>query len=107
MCLQVVGGSVGQQVSFPEFKAFNQLLGNFDIMEKIVHETNKSNPNGYVTNGVCVCACACVRACVCLCVCVCVFVCVYVCVRVPVCLCVCVCMCVCMCATADVRVQLF
>ena len=54
--LQVVGGSVGQQVSFPQFKAFNQLLGNLDIMEKIVHEALKSNPNGYVTKGVCMCA---------------------------------------------------
>ena len=53
--LQVVGGSVGQKVSFPQFKAFNQLLGNLDIMEKIVYEALKSNPSGYVTKGVCVC----------------------------------------------------
>ena len=61
--LQVVGGSVGQ-VSFPQFKAFNQLLGNLDIMEKIVNEALKSNPNGYVTKGVCVCTRVCVHVCV-------------------------------------------
>ena len=55
--LQVVGGSVGQQVSFPRFKAFNQLLGNLDIMEKLVNEALKSNPNDYVTKGVCLCLC--------------------------------------------------
>ena len=58
--LQVVGGSVGQQVSFPQFKAFNQLLGNLDIMEKIINEALKSNPNGDVTKGVRVCAYVCV-----------------------------------------------
>ncbi|XP_065920198.1 electrogenic aspartate/glutamate antiporter SLC25A12, mitochondrial-like isoform X4 [Dysidea avara] len=47
--LSVAGGSVGQQVSFPQFKAFNQLLGNLDIMEKIVHEAVKSNPNNTAT----------------------------------------------------------
>ncbi|XP_065883416.1 electrogenic aspartate/glutamate antiporter SLC25A12, mitochondrial-like isoform X2 [Dysidea avara] len=47
--LSVAGGSVGQQISFPQFKAFNQLLGNLDIMEKIVHEAVKSNPNNTAT----------------------------------------------------------
>ena len=59
--VQVAGGSVGQQVSFPQFKAFNQLLGNLDIMEKIVHEAVKYNDTatkgllGYFLVLVCFC----------------------------------------------------
>ena len=69
--LQVVGGSVGQQVSFLQFKAFNQLLGNLDIMEKIVNEALKCSPKkGYVTKDmfVCLSVCAHVLAFVCACV---------------------------------------
>ena len=99
--LQVVGGSVGQQVSFLQFKAFNQLLGNLDIMEKIVNETLKSNPKkGYVTKDVSVCLCtrASIRVCMCVyCMCVyymCVHTCMYKCahVRTFMCLYVCGCM---------------
>ncbi|XP_064397887.1 electrogenic aspartate/glutamate antiporter SLC25A13, mitochondrial-like [Halichondria panicea] len=34
--LSVAGGSPGSNVNFAYFKAFNQLLGNLDLMEKIV-----------------------------------------------------------------------
>ena len=92
--VQVIGGSVGQQVSFPRFKAFNQLLGNLDIMEKIVHEALKSNPNGSITKGVRVCVCVCVL-CVSVCVYVCICVCVYTCLCVSACLSVSLCTCMC------------
>ena len=50
--LQVAGGSPARQVSFAYFKAFNQFLGNLDIMEKIMHSATGSDPKVKVTQGI-------------------------------------------------------
>jgi len=49
--LQVAGGSPARQVSYAYFKAFNQFLGNLDILEKVVHTATDSNPEKKVTQG--------------------------------------------------------
>ena len=48
---QVAGGSHAREVSYANFKAFNQFLGNLDIMERIVHSVAKSDPTAKITHG--------------------------------------------------------
>ena len=48
---QVAGGSHAREVSYANFKAFNQFLGNLDIMERIVRSVTKSDPTTKVTQG--------------------------------------------------------
>ena len=49
--LQVAGGSHAREVSYANFKAFNQFLGNLDLMERIVHSVTKSDPTAKITHG--------------------------------------------------------
>ncbi len=46
---QVAGGSVGRKVSYPYFKAFNQLLGNLDILGQVVQSAVDKNKGSKVT----------------------------------------------------------
>ena len=49
--LQVAGGSPARRVSYAYFEAFNQFLGNLDILKKVVNATTSSNPERKVTLG--------------------------------------------------------
>ena len=42
---------MGRQVSYPYFKAFNQFLGNLDILGQIVEGAIKANKGSDVTQG--------------------------------------------------------
>ena len=48
---QVAGGSPARKVSYAYFKAFNQFLGNLNILERIVQATTSSDPERKVTQG--------------------------------------------------------
>jgi solute carrier family 25 aspartate/glutamate transporter 12/13 len=45
----VAGGSAGRKVSYPYFKAFNQMLGNLDLFKQIVQKVCDANPSGQTT----------------------------------------------------------
>jgi solute carrier family 25 aspartate/glutamate transporter 12/13 len=47
--LTVAGGSAGRKVSYPYFKAFNQMLGNLDLFKQIVQKVCDANPSGQTT----------------------------------------------------------
>ena len=42
--MQVAGGSHTREVSYAYFKAFNQLLGNLDILQRVVVAAAKNGP---------------------------------------------------------------
>ena len=42
---------MGKQVSYPYFKAFNQMLGNLDILEQVVEHAVQTNKSSSVTQG--------------------------------------------------------
>ncbi len=42
---------VGRKVSYPYFKAFNQLLGNLDILGQVVQTAVDKNEGSKVTQG--------------------------------------------------------
>ncbi len=49
MIIQVAGGSAGRKVSYPYFKAFNQMLGNMDLFRNVMETVCADN--GHTTQG--------------------------------------------------------
>ena len=49
--VQVAGGSVNREVTYPYFKAFNQFLGNLNILEKVVQGAVSSSHDTKATQG--------------------------------------------------------
>ena len=47
----MAGGVTGRKVSYPYFKAFNQLLGNLDILGQVMDNAVSANKGGSVTQG--------------------------------------------------------
>jgi len=51
LSLKVAGGTTASNVSFAYFKAFNQLLGNLDLIEKIITGAADGNASKEITSG--------------------------------------------------------
>ena len=47
----MAGGSAGRKVSYPYFKAFNQMLGNLELFRQVVQHVSESAPHGQITQG--------------------------------------------------------
>ena len=47
--MKVAGGSAGRRVSYPYFKAFNQMLGNMDLFRNVMEDA--CAVHGHITQG--------------------------------------------------------
>ena len=48
----MAGGSTGRKVSYPYFKAFNQMLGNLDLFRQLFQTSSEATSNhGQLTQG--------------------------------------------------------